>query len=52
MRGESLGKTTVSDLLAAERDKTAAPGSEDAHTAPGNNDGETDHGPGMMPSPA
>ncbi|MFN3167013.1 MAG: ATP-dependent zinc metalloprotease FtsH [Phycisphaeraceae bacterium] len=53
MRGESLGKTTVSDLLAAEREKTAAPGNEDAATAPGKaDDGEADSGPGMMPSPA
>jgi cell division protease FtsH len=52
MKGESLGKTTVSDLLAAEREKTAAPSSDDAATAPGSaDDGESDTG-GMMPSPA
>lgn len=52
MKGESLGKTTVSDLLAAEREKSAAASAEDAATAPGKTDeGESDTG-GMMPTPA
>ena len=51
MRGESLGKTTVSDLLAAEREKTAS-GKDVPKKAPGINDGETNGGPGMVPSPA
>ncbi len=53
LRGESLGKTTVSDLLAAEREKAAASEAEEPAAAPGNtDDGEADTGPGMMPSPA
>ena len=52
MKGESLGKTTVSDLLAAEREKTAAAPAEDNATAADKADeGESDTG-GMMPSPA
>ena len=52
MKGESLGKTTVSDLLAAEREKTAATAAEEPSSAPDKADeGESDTG-GMMPSPA
>ncbi|MGB0767366.1 MAG: ATP-dependent zinc metalloprotease FtsH [Phycisphaeraceae bacterium] len=51
MKGESLGKTTVSDLLAAEREKAAD--TKPADTKPAaDDDGGTDTGPGMMPSPA
>jgi len=53
MKGESLGKTTVSDLLAAEREKAAA--AEDKPAEPATDtkeDGESDTGPGVMPSPA
>jgi len=47
MRGQSLGRTTVSDLLRAEREKSAA-------DKPARPAGEGDTGPdrGAMPSPA
>ncbi|MFK7790138.1 MAG: ATP-dependent zinc metalloprotease FtsH [Phycisphaeraceae bacterium] len=51
MKGESLGKTTVSDLLAAEREKTVDAPVDDAATSDQADEGESDTG-GMMPSPA
>lgn len=50
MKGESLGKTTVSDLLAAEREKSAE-AARHAEVKEKSDDGEADTG-GMMPSPA
>ncbi|MEM6257666.1 MAG: ATP-dependent zinc metalloprotease FtsH [Planctomycetota bacterium] len=52
MKGESLGKTTVSDLLAAEREKTADNAKEQASAIKPADEGESDTGPGVMPSPA
>eukprot|EP00752_Nemacystus_decipiens_P015223 g13556.t1 len=51
MKGESLGKTTVSDLLAAEREKAATETKPDAASTSTQDEGESDTG-GMMPSPA
>ena len=51
MKGESLGKTTVSDLLAAEREK-AAEQERHAEVKEKKDEGESDTGPGVMPSPA
>ena len=51
MKGESLGKTTVSDLLAAEREKAAAASKEDAVAVTDKPD-EGDTEPDAMPSPA
>ncbi|MDX2114865.1 MAG: ATP-dependent zinc metalloprotease FtsH [Planctomycetota bacterium] len=48
MKGESLGKPTVSDLLAAERTKPRVP---PPSPEPGRQEG-LDAGPGLMPSPA
>jgi len=50
MRGEPLGKPTVSDLLAAESGKSSRPPS--VPTAPASDDRASDLGPGMLPSPA
>ena len=50
MRGESLGKTTVSDLLKAEREK-AAQAPRHTEVKEKSDDGEA-AGPGVMPSPA
>jgi len=53
MNGESLGKTTVSDLLKAEREKAQA--KEQADNAKPNektDTGDSDTGPGVLPSPA
>ncbi len=47
IRGETLDKPTVKDLLAAERRKMA----QSAATKPAD-DGETDTPPGLLPSPA
>ncbi len=49
MRGEELGKPTVSDLLAAEKKKAAAPAQKPSRPAPKSRD---DEAPGAMPSPA
>jgi cell division protease FtsH len=48
MRGETLSKPTVSDLLLAEAEKKPSPKTEAGTDAPP----EADTGPGMLPSPA
>ncbi len=50
MRGEALGKPTVSDLLAAEARRASAAAMPAAPTPPPK--GETDLPPGAMPTPA
>jgi len=50
MKGESLGKTTVSDLLAAEREKTADQ-ARHGEVKEKTDEGESDTG-NMLPSPA
>ena len=51
MKGESLGKTTVSDLLAAEREKAAAQ-ARHAEVKEKPDKGESETGSGVLPSPA
>lgn len=52
IRGEELGKPTVSDLLAAEARKSRAAARESDRSAPRRADGGEGAGPGLMPTPA
>ncbi len=50
MNGETLKKATVSELLAAESEKTVAPDAN--RPAPAEPEADDDAAPGLMPSPA